>query len=271
MPPPPLRRRVVLAGAGLLATAAGEPAPPPDSLEIGAMTSPQLAAAVAAGWRTAILPSGGLEQNGPHMIIAKHDHIVRWTAREIARRLGHTLVAPVISYVPEGGWDPPTGNMAWPGTLGVTPQVFAGVLEGAARSLKLAGFRAICMLADNGMSQAPQAEIAARLDRAWAREGVRVLHVGRYYQAAAAQDRQLLAEGVPQAALGSHAGLADTAELMATHPEGVDLPRLEGRSGAVLERAGASGDPSLASAARGRALLELRIAAGVEEIRAALR
>lgn len=257
---------------GLLAAGAARAAepPPPESLDIGEMTGPQLRAAVEGGWRTVILPSGGLEHNGPHMVIAKHDHIVRWAARRIAEALGRTLVAPVISYVPEGGWDPPSGNMAWPGTLGVTPQVFAGTLEGAARSLKLAGFRAICMVADNGPSQRPQAEVAARLDGAWRAEGVRVLHVGRYYAAAPAQDDWLRAQGVPQAALGAHAGLADTSELMAVHPQGVDLARLEGRRGAALERLGASGDPALASAERGRAILPIRVQAAVEEIRAAL-
>ena len=64
--------------------------------------------------------TGGTEQNGPYVILGKHNDIARHTAGEIARRLGHTLVAPVIAYVPEG--DPgaaPTGHMRFSGTLTV--------------------------------------------------------------------------------------------------------------------------------------------------------
>ncbi len=264
------RRRILLQAAAGPAAPRIAGAMAPVSLEIGEMTAPQLRAAIAAGWRTAILPSGGLEQNGPHMIIAKHDRIVQFTALRIAEALSRTLVAPVISYVPEGGWDPPTRNMTWPGTIGVSPEVFAGVLDGAARSLRHAGFTAICMIADNGESQRPQEAVATRLDAAWAPEGVRVLSIGAYYRAASAQDAWLRGQGVPEAALGGHAGLADTAELMAAHPGGVELGRLEGRRGALLERAGASGDPSRATAEIGRVILPIRINAAVEEIRTRL-
>jgi creatinine amidohydrolase/Fe(II)-dependent formamide hydrolase-like protein len=269
-------RRLLLGGmaaGGLLAWSAGRPgaAPAvPESLGIADMTSPQVRAAVAAGWRTAILPSGGLEQNGPHMVIAKHDHIMRWAARRIAAELGRTLVAPVISFTPQGGWDPPEGNMAFPGTIGVTEAVFEGLLEGVARSLRAAGFTALCMVADHGGSQAPQARLAARLDAAWAPGGVRVLSVGAFYRAAAVQEEWLRRQGETAASIGTHAGLADTSELMAVHPAGVDLARVEGRRGAALAALGASGDPSRASAARGEAILPLRVAAAVAEIRAAL-
>lgn len=222
------------------------------------------------GWRTVVLPSGGLEQNGPHMIIAKHDHIVREGARRIAEALGRTLVAPVISFVPQGGWNPPSGNLAFPGTIGVTPPVFEGILEGAARSLRAAGFRAICLIGDHGESQGPQQAVADRLDAAWRGEGVRVLQIGAWYRAADAQTAWLKARGETEGSIGFHAGIADTAELMAVHPTGVDLARLEGRRGARLAPLGASGDPARATAETGRAILELRIAAAVAEIRTLL-
>lgn len=274
IPTPALARRRLLlaaAAAGAAATpgARAEPAPPA-SLELAEMTWPALQAAIRAGWQRVILPSGGVEQNGPHMILGKHDHIVRHAAQRIAARLGRTLVAPVLSYVPQGRWTPPEGNFRFPGTLGVTEAAFEGVLDGAARSLRQAGFTAICLIADHGGSQAPQARVAARLDAAWRRDGVRVLAIGSYYAAMAAQEAWLRGQGETAASIGSHAGLPDTAELMATHPAGVDLARLEGRQGAALEALGGSGDPSRATAERGEAILGLRIAAAVAEIEAAL-
>ena len=54
--------------------------------------------------------------------------------KRIAAELGHTLVTPVVSFVPEGDYVPPSGHMRFPGTIGVPENVFAGVLEGIART-----------------------------------------------------------------------------------------------------------------------------------------
>ena len=102
--PAPLTRRMALGlgaagaagiGAGLLLRPSGPAATPlPNTVEMADMTWLEVRAALDAGWRTVIVPSGGIEQNGPHMILSKHDHIVRHAARRIARDLGRTLVAP---------------------------------------------------------------------------------------------------------------------------------------------------------------------------------
>ncbi len=65
------------------------------------LTWPELRDAISAGKTTVILPVGGTEQNGPHMIIGKHNLIIKYTSEQIARRLGDALVAPVVAYVPE--------------------------------------------------------------------------------------------------------------------------------------------------------------------------
>ena len=234
--------------------------------EIADMTWMEVRDAVQAGVRTAIVPSGGLEQNGPHMIIGKHDRIVTWAARRIAAELGDALVAPVVSYVPEGEYDPPTGNMTRPGTIGVPPAVYAGVLEGIARSLKAAGFGTVCFIADHGQCIAPQAEVAARLTREWGGT-VRVLAVDAYY-ADAAETAYLRGLGESEAAIGQHATISDTSELMAVHPGGVDLSRLPAGTG-DLSGLGAYGDPRRATVARGDAMMALKVEAAVRQIRAA--
>ena len=163
------RRALAVAGAGAIGAVLAGWRRPAQALsltrEIADMTWLEVRDAVSAGARTVIVPSGGLEQNGPHMVIGKHDYIVTWAARRIAAELGNALVVPTISYVPQGDYDPPTNNLAFPGTVGVPPAIFAGVLEGIARSLKLTGFDTICFIADHGLSVAPQAAIAAKLTR----------------------------------------------------------------------------------------------------------
>lgn len=250
--------------AGLAVVGRPLTAPLSAEVEIARMTWVEVRGAVARGATTVLVPSGGIEQNGIHMVTGKHDRIVGWAARRIAEGLGRTLVAPVISYVPQGAYDPPEGHLRYPGTIGVPDAVFAGTLEGIARSLKGAGFRTIGFLADHGASTAPQREVAERLSREWASQGVRVVDVSAYYDDAAQLD-WLRAAGETMETIGRHAGIQDTSELMAIWPEGVDLDRLAG-IGLRAEATGAGGDPSRASAERGRTLIDMRVRAAVAQI-----
>lgn len=272
MPAPSRARPLILAaalGLALAALAAGRPhtAPLARGVELSAMTWVEVRAAIEAGHDTAIVPSGGIEQNGVHMALGKHDAIVRAAAERVARAHGRALVAPVLSFVPQGAYEPPAGHLAYPGTIGIPDAAFAAVLEGIARSLKGSGFRTIALMADHGGSQGPQAQVAARLTAEWAREGVRVVARGDYY-ADGALRAHLAGEGETPASIGTHAGLVDTSQLLAVRPEWVDLTRLASAR-LRLEATGADGDPARATVARGEALLALRVDAAVRQLRAA--
>jgi creatinine amidohydrolase len=243
-------------------------APMPDTVDMADMTWVEVRSAIERGYTMAIVPTGGIEQNGAHMVLGKHDYIVGRAANRIAKEIGRTLVTPVVSFVPEGNYDPPSGNMLFPGTLGVPEPVFAQVLEGIARSLKSAGFKTICFVGDHGGNQASQAAVAAKLTGEWAGQGTTVLHVGDYY-VDESQIKYLRERGETPATIGIHAGMIDTSELLAVHPQGVDLSRLA-HLPSNPEPTGHSGDPARATAAYGTALLEIRIGAAVRQIRAAL-
>jgi creatinine amidohydrolase len=261
----------VLAGTAIAIAVVERPltAPLPVTIKIAEMTWVEVRSAIDAGYTRVIVPSGGIEQNGPHMILGKHDHIVGWTAERIATELGHTLVTPVVSFVPEGNYAPPSGHMRFPGTIGVSEEVFAGVLEGIARSLKAGGFKMICFIADHGGSMKPQDDVTARLSREWAAQGIKVISVGDYYNAAGDQQNRLLeAQGETPSTIGQHAGITDTSELMAVYPAGVDLTRSANLPFRV-EPTGVDGDPRRASVERGKALLELKVTAAVRQIKLA--
>jgi len=266
-----LKFALVAAVSSVLAlTIASRPltAPLPNTLKMTDMTWVEVRGAIAQGYTRVIVPSGGIEQNGPHMILGKHDHIVGFAAERIAAELGRTLVASVVSYVPQGSYAPAEGNLRFPGTIGVPDDVYAGVLEGIAKSLKLAGFKTICLIADHGGSAKPQAALAQRLSREWAAEGVKVISVDDYYGAAGEeQNKLLMAQGETLKTIGQHAGITDTSELMAVHPQGVDLSRLASFP-FPREPTGADGDARRASVERGRALIALKIEAAVRQIRA---
>jgi len=219
------------------------------------------------GTTVAIVPTGGTEQNGYHAILGKHNYIVRYTAREIARRLGNALVAPVIAYVPEGDITPPSGHMRYTGTLSIPEKVFESLLEYTARSLRAHGFKVICFLGDSGGNQRSQQRVAQRLNHQWLNSGVRVLHVEDYYFKNDQID-WLKDDGETPASIGTHAGIRDTSELLYVFPEGVRRDWLP--SSPSLMSTGANGDPARASAVRGEILVNLKINAAVREIREAL-
>jgi creatinine amidohydrolase/Fe(II)-dependent formamide hydrolase-like protein len=244
------------------------PAPLPTTVAIEDMTWTEVRDALANGYTTVIVPTGGLEQNGPHMIIGKHDAIVRSAAERIAKRVTHTLVAPVVAYAPEGNYEPPSGHMRFPGTLGVPAPVFDGVLEGIARSLKAGGFKTICFIGDHGESQAVQKAVAARLSAEWAKNGVRVVQIASNYDDTA-QIARLISEGHSRGEIGQHAGLIDTAELMSVNAKGVQPDRYRSMTFAIGAD-GVAGDPRGASADLGAKLLEMRVAAAAAEIKALL-
>ena len=244
-------------------------APLPETVYLEDMTWVEVRTALDRGKTVAIVPTGGVEQNGPHMVLGKHNHIVRVTAGRIARVLGNALVAPVVAYVPEGDIAPPTSHMAYPGTLSVPDAVFEAILEHTARSLKAHGFTAIVFVGDSYGNQVPQARVAERLGVEWAGDRITVLHAGDYY-AANGQWDWLLSQGENEASIGKHAGIRDTSELMAVYPDGIRRDRLAPGGGRSSEVTGVSGDPTRASAERGETLLRLKIEAAVKQIRDAL-
>src|SRR5690242_11450628 len=141
---------------------------------------------------------------------------VRARAARSGRELGNALVAPVIAYVPERGLEPATGHMRYPRTITVPDDAFQRVLESAARSFRVHGFRDVVFLGDHGSTQAGARAVAARLNREWTATPARAHAIDEYYRAATAGFRALLAaRGYRPDELGEHAALADTSLTLA--------------------------------------------------------
>lgn len=246
-------------------------APLSDKVHLEELTWVEVRSLIGAGKTTAIIPTGGVEQNGPHVVLGKHNYIVRQTAESVARKLGNALVAPVVAYVPEGDIKERKGHMAFAGTLSVPEHVFGAVLEHAARSLHAHGFTTIAFLGDSGGNQSAQESVARRLNREWEDTGARVIHVGEYYNPNAnGQVAWLRTQGENDFSIGSHAGIRDTSELMAVFPPGVHADRMALNGGLYAEATGVIGDPTKASVERGHKMLALKVDAAVKQIRKAM-
>jgi creatinine amidohydrolase len=238
-------------------------------VELEALTWPELRERLGAGTKTVLVPVGGTEQNGPHMVLGKHNVRAKFLAERIAERLGDALVAPVVAYVPEGSIDPPSAHMRWPGTISIDDATFEAMLAQAARSLRHHGFREIVFLGDHGGYQRSIERVAARLNREWTPlPGARAVALVEYYRVTQTEYvAALKARGFGAAEIGSHAGLADTSLAMAVDP---GLVRSDAWSGAAVpgHGDGIDGDPRRASAQLGRLGIDRIVDASVAAIRA---
>ena len=99
------------------------------SVWIDDLTWPEVRDAIAGGKRTAIIYVGSSEQNGPHMVIGKHNFVARALAQRIAERLGDALVYPILPYAVAGNALTRTGHMRFPGTVTLTPEAFFAVVR----------------------------------------------------------------------------------------------------------------------------------------------
>jgi creatinine amidohydrolase len=220
---------------------------------IEALTWTEVRDRVAGGATTILIPIGGTEQNGPHMVLGKHNVRVRVLADEIAARLGNALVAPVMAYVPEGSITPPAAHMRFSGTISISDGAFESVLESTARSFKQHGFRDVVFLGDHGSYQKNEDKVAKRLNKEWAKDpSCRVHALLDYYQVT--QTAYVLAlrrKGFSDGEIGLHAGLADTSLALAVDPALVRQDVMAGVTSSD-KTLGVSGDPRRATADLGQ-------------------
>ena len=201
-------------------------------------------------------PAGGsIAPSGTYAITGATSALPRLAAMRAASARARTLCLPSAMCGPLCSV-PPTG------TISIPESAFEATLEGAARSFRQAGFRDIVLIGDHGGYQASLVKVAARLDREWAKQAspVRVHAIEEYYRAAERDFAQALRQqGFSEAEIGTHAGAADTSLSLAVDEQLVRASLLH--DGSALGPAnGVHGDPRRASAAAGKAGIDLIVA-----------
>jgi creatinine amidohydrolase/Fe(II)-dependent formamide hydrolase-like protein len=238
-------------------------AAPPDTVFLEELTWTEVRDLLAAGKTTVIVASAGNEQNGPHMVLGKHEFIVRNASDRIARKLGNALVAPIVTYVPEGSIDPPSGHMRHPGTISLPNVYFMKIYEYAARSLRAHGFTDIVFLGDSGGNQEGMKEVALALNQEWKGGKTRVHFIPEYYSGNGFTD-WLKTQGETEESIGNHAGISDTSQMLSVAPQHIRKDKLA-RSGG-FEGSGVSGDPTRATEAYGKKGMDLKVETAVARI-----
>ena len=243
---------------------------PPDTVFLEELTWNEVRDLQRAGTTTIIIGTAGQEQKGPHMVTGEHHFVLEHTSEAIARSLGRTLVAPIITYVPEGSWEPPLrGHMAKAGSITLPEDRFVELLVHAGESLRAGGFTTVIYIGDSGGNQNGMKAAAERLNASWRGKGGRALFVGDYYTKSGADIRSYLQGlGYPLDAIGSHAGMTDTSEMMYVNPSFVRNDKRAPAGGGA--ESGVSGDPTKATPELGKKLAQIKIDNALAQIRTLL-
>ncbi len=189
-----------------------------DSVWIEELTWIEVRDAMASGKTTAIVPTGGVEQNGPYVALGKHNYVLQGACEGIARELGNALCAPIVKLVPEGDIDPPSSHMRYPGTITVREETFRMMLEDVVSSLNAHGFEHVLLIGDSGGNQRGMAAVAETVNGRWGRQVA--YHIPEFYNNG--DDQELLKRlGITEESEGFHDFYWSTALQMTVSPESV--------------------------------------------------
>ena len=145
-------------------------------VEFELMTWPEVKAALAAGKTTALFYTGGTEQRGPQNANGGHNLMAKATVKAIALKLGNAIAMPVLPYTPNNA------SATLPGTIGLTPEILAAILERITEQAIVTGFRNVVLMGDHGGGQPNvYAEVAKKLDEKYAAQGIHVYYCDEVY------------------------------------------------------------------------------------------
>jgi len=164
-----------------------------DSVWTEELTWMEVRDAIKAGKTTALILTGGVESNGPHLATGKHNFILKVMGEAIARKLGNALVAPIVTLEPGR----PDADRVAPGSVFLSQATYRAVLTDMAMSLRGMGFTNVILMGDSGGNQGAMKEVAATLDEKYKASGARVYFIPEYYDYSSVQ-KLIKESGIPE-------------------------------------------------------------------------
>ncbi len=236
-----------------------------DNVWIEELTMPEVRDLLSDGWRTALILTGGIEENGPYLTTGKHNHVLRVMGEAIAREFGRTLVAPIVTIEP--------GNperASSPGGIRYSQETYRAVLRDYAVSLRAQGFNQIFLMGDSGGNLRGMQDVADALRAEWSGEDVVIAHIPEYYnyQDVLAYQRDELGIDEDPRLEGLHDDYYITTIIMNDDPEYVRLAQRIDAGMASIN--GISILPIDEALEHGRRLIAFRTEATIAAMRAAI-
>jgi creatinine amidohydrolase/Fe(II)-dependent formamide hydrolase-like protein len=241
-------------------------------IEFERMTWPEVKAALATGKTTALIYTGGVEQRGPQNANGGHNQMAYATVKAIAEKLGNAIFLPVLPFTPNNA------NAALPGTIGITPDLLAAMLERIAEQSIVNGFKNVIVMGDHGGGQPKVYEdVAKKLTDKYAAQGIHVYYCDQVYKPANdAFNDYLAGKGYPPSL---HGGLPDTAEMLYLDkdktwvrrnlvPTAVGDAVVDGKAqaGADSPHNGITGDARRSTAELGKKIFDMKVDYAVKQI-----
>ena len=179
-----------------------------DIVDLEMLTHSELADKLHQGRTSVLVVAGGTEERGPHDVLGMHTILAHDRSLEIARRLGNTLVAPVMPIAVQAtGYREGTDT---PGAIQMPPEVFKNVMNAEVESMVMSGFKDIYVMGDHGGGQAQLKEIAEEQDAKLAPKGVHVYYIADFYQKTHDDiDMYMYEHHLP---IGGHGAMMETSE-----------------------------------------------------------
>jgi len=148
------------------------------SLWLEELTWMEIRDAIRAGNTTALIMTGGVESNGPHLASGKHNYSNRLMGPAVAEALGNTLIAPLVTLEP--------GNPSGPVTVGntgpmISQETYIALLTDMGESLRGMGFTEVYYLGDSGGNRRGMQAAADALEAKYRGTPTRFHHVPEFY------------------------------------------------------------------------------------------
>ena len=166
------------------------------------------------GMTSVLIVTGGTEERGPHDILGGHTVMARHHAVEIAKKLGKTLVAPVLPIAVQATGLREDTNQ--PGGVQMPPDAFKAVQVAEIESMAMNGFKDIFLMGDHGGGQQQIKEAAEEMDKKLSSKGVHVYYVSDFYNKTHEDvDMYLYEHKLP---IGGHGAMMETSEMLLFEP-----------------------------------------------------
>jgi creatinine amidohydrolase len=247
-----------------------------DSVWIEDLTMLEVRDLIKGGKTTALVLTGGIEENGPYLTTGKHNNVLKAMGESIARALANALVAPIVTLEPG---NPARQNLS-PGTIVLSQATYRAVLTDIATSLKSQGFTDVVFMGDSGGNQTPMKEVAAALNAEWATEarnhgaeprknGAVAYFIPEFYNYADVEKFEEDALGIHEKMEGYHDDYYISSIIATVDTDGIRMPERVKAGKFVIN--GVPLVPIEKTIANGKRIVQFRTAAAVAAIKAALK
>ena len=188
-----------------------------ETVDLELLTHTELTERLKNGWTSVFLVSGGTEERGPQDVLGGHNILAKNHATMAAKKLGKTIVAPVLPFAVNATGLNPNREMAdQPGPIQLPADVFKQVQLSMIDSMARSGFKDIFLMGDHGGGQQQMKEAAEEMDKKWAAKGVHVYYVSDFYNKTHDDvDMYLYEHKLP---IAGHGAMMETSEMLYLEP-----------------------------------------------------